>query len=236
MSKVRVIIKPGGFITAMIFLTILVVFVTAATRSARTPRSGAAGGGASAQASPTPPPPPPPPVVPQSARTLDDWLILRPIPANYGGFRLGQGSEEQRMTAMLKNTRLVNESELVPRAGEKVVAHGKSWEWKEVTAPMVNFKEGLADKSGPVNAVAYAVAYIDQPEAVDGATLYVGSDDGVVIWLNGSEVWRNPASRSCVAGSDRVANLPLKAGRNVLVFKVCQGDFDWALTAALETE
>ncbi len=47
----------------------------------------------------------------------------------------------------------------------------------------------------------------------------IGSDDGLRVFLNGQEVWRNPARRGAAVGQDKV-DLHLSAGRNVLVLQV----------------
>src|SRR5262249_33502991 len=68
---------------------------------------------------------------------------------------------------------------------------------------------------------AYALNYVYSPEARD-ATLYVGSDDTVRVWLNGRLVHEYPAGREAVPRQDAV-RVTLKAGRNVLLVKVGNG-------------
>jgi len=68
---------------------------------------------------------------------------------------------------------------------------------------------------------AYALNYVYSPEARD-ATLYVGSDDTVRVWLNGRLVHEYPAGREAVPRQDTV-RVTLKAGRNVLLVKVGNG-------------
>lgn len=50
----------------------------------------------------------------------------------------------------------------------------------------------------------------------------LGSDDTLTVWLNGEQVLVNNASRACTLGDDRVT-LKLRAGKNELLLKICQG-------------
>ena len=55
----------------------------------------------------------------------------------------------------------------------------------------------------------------------------VGSDDTARIYLNGSEVYRHLDPRTWQADADEVNGVALKAGLNVLVFKVANGGGEW---------
>lgn len=83
------------------------------------------------------------------------------------------------------------------------------------------------------NAVAYALAYLRAPEDVD-ASLAVGTDDGVVIWLNGREIHRHPVGRPYQSKEDRIA-VRLKQGTNTLLLKVNQGGGGWGFCVHVET-
>jgi FG-GAP-like repeat/FG-GAP repeat len=54
-----------------------------------------------------------------------------------------------------------------------------------------------------------------------------GSDDTLTVWLNGQKIISDPTYRAC-APDQNLATLKLKAGKNQLLIKVCQGDGDWA--------
>lgn len=75
------------------------------------------------------------------------------------------------------------------------------------------------------NVVAYGYAEItsaaDQP-----VKLKLGSDDGVVAWLNGERVFATNADRGLRVDED-VVETRLKKGRNTLLVKVLQGSGDW---------
>jgi hypothetical protein len=55
----------------------------------------------------------------------------------------------------------------------------------------------------------------------------VGSDDEAKICLNGNEIYRNEIARACAPDQDEVAGIELRAGLNVLVFKVVNEIKDW---------
>jgi hypothetical protein len=54
----------------------------------------------------------------------------------------------------------------------------------------------------------------------------LGSDDTLTVWLNGAKVVSENVSRG--AADQNKALLRLKAGKNDLLLKICQGDGDWA--------
>ncbi|HZZ77085.1 MAG TPA: VCBS repeat-containing protein, partial [Gemmataceae bacterium] len=54
-----------------------------------------------------------------------------------------------------------------------------------------------------------------------------GSDDTLVVWLNGQKIIADPTHRGC-APDQNLASLKLKKGKNQLLIKIGQGDGDWA--------
>jgi glucose/arabinose dehydrogenase len=80
--------------------------------------------------------------------------------------------------------------------------------------------------------VAYAFVWVEVPEDRKGL-LGMMSDDGIAVWLNGREIWRNPVSRF-MPDDTRDIDLPaieLKKGLNALLIKVDQNDGDWQFKA-----
>jgi glucose/arabinose dehydrogenase/PKD repeat protein len=76
--------------------------------------------------------------------------------------------------------------------------------------------------------VAYAFVWVDVPEDRNGL-LGMMSDDGIAVWLNGKNIWRNQVSRY-LPDDTRDIDLPpieLKQGLNALLVKVDQNDGDW---------
>ncbi|MCA9254895.1 MAG: hypothetical protein KDA33_04630, partial [Phycisphaerales bacterium] len=82
------------------------------------------------------------------------------------------------------------------------------------------------------DAVMYAVTWIEAPADMD-AVIAIGSDDGLVVWLNGEEVHRKDIGRAYTSKQDRV-RVRLKKGVNELRLKVNQGGGDWAFAAHIE--
>lgn len=76
-------------------------------------------------------------------------------------------------------------------------------------------------------SVAYAVCYIQSETNRNGLLMKVGSDDQAKIYLNGREIYRHDAPRECVVDQDVVDGVELKAGLNVLVFKVVNQEHGW---------
>ena len=76
--------------------------------------------------------------------------------------------------------------------------------------------------------VAYGFVWVDVPEDRKGL-LGMMSDDGIAVWLNGKNVWKNQISRY-LPDDTRDIDLPpieLKKGLNALLVKVDQNDGDW---------
>jgi HEAT repeat protein len=69
--------------------------------------------------------------------------------------------------------------------------------------------------------IAYARTVITVPSTQE-AELRLGSDDGVVCWLNGEQVHRNKVDRKVSVDHDRVP-VTLRSGENVLLLKIVQG-------------
>ncbi len=72
--------------------------------------------------------------------------------------------------------------------------------------------------------VSYALTYLHAPEATD-ATLALGTDDGVRVWLNGKQVHRFDGGRAYTSKEDRVP-VKLRKGSNTLLLKISQGGGD----------
>ena len=81
------------------------------------------------------------------------------------------------------------------------------------------------------NVAAYACAEVTVPAAQD-VTLKIGSDDGVVCWLNGQKVHANDTARPLQVDEDS-AEARLQAGANKLLLKIAQGGGDWGFCLRL---
>jgi len=79
--------------------------------------------------------------------------------------------------------------------------------------------------SGSNNAAYYAITWIESPEEQD-AVLALGSDDGVVVWLNDKRIHVHLANRGHIFKQDRVKDR-LQKGVNKLMLKVTQATGPW---------
>jgi hypothetical protein len=63
--------------------------------------------------------------------------------------------------------------------------------------------------------------------------MLVGSDDESKVYLNGTEIYKSLDTRICVPEQDKILGITLKAGLNVLVFKVVNEEGGWGGTIRL---
>lgn len=166
---------------------------------------------------------------------IKSWLVLGPLPGNTTLNAAVDDAANRAQMETLLNTKFSGETTLDPKEGDtQVLSNGTTATWKRVniSEDALDFHKIFGGETK--NAIAYAAAIVDSPKAVRNATLYLGSDDGVLVTVNGAEVWRNPAIRGVGIDSDIVPHIALKQGRNVIVFKVGQGMGGWGLAARLE--
>lgn len=164
---------------------------------------------------------------------IPQWLVLGPVPA--GVHVSGTDENPQTLDEMgriLDKAYLPNEGALEPQDGASVTLEGQARTWKAVKQEELDFTKLFP--GGGSDAVAYAVAYVDSPQDTKDTTLRLGSDDGVVVWLNGKQIYRKVAIRGVDPESDRITGLSLRKGRNVIVVKVGQGSGGWGLAVHLE--
>jgi hypothetical protein len=75
--------------------------------------------------------------------------------------------------------------------------------------------------------VAYALCYITSETRQTGLLMKVGSEDQSIIYLNGNEIYRWPRPRKYIPEQDVVSGVELKAGVNVLLFKIANEEDFW---------
>jgi uncharacterized protein len=137
------------------------------------------------------------------------WQIIGPFPNDNGiAFSLAYAPEEK-----------VDLAAAVTLAGTEL-------RWKAFESPdamgRVNLREVVAPED---NVAAYAYAEVTSASDTD-ALLKLGSDDGIVAWVNGEKVHAMDAARPVTVDQD-VVRVHLKAGSNALLLKVLQGSGDW---------
>jgi WD40 repeat protein/class 3 adenylate cyclase len=148
---------------------------------------------------------------------IKQWLILGPIP-------LAPGQTE---VDGLDRDLVANEAALRPRAGERMRAAGGELTWRAVRLSnyLVDFNKAFGGFYE--HAAVYAVCYVRSPTAQSNLKLLVGSDDQAKIYLNGKRVYRQTKARLAVPDENMVGDIDLRAGENVLVFKVVNGIGAW---------
>src|SRR5262249_19683403 len=77
-----------------------------------------------------------------------------------------------------------------------------------------------------IDAVAYLYREIECTAPFD-MPVSLGSDDTLTVWLNGQKILSENVYRGVAPDQSRVV-LKLKAGKNQLLMKVCQGGGEWA--------
>ena len=116
------------------------------------------------------------------------------------------------------------ETEAVPARSYKGKG-GASVGWRTVRADAAGYVR-LDDRIEPnEQAIVYAAAYVFSPDE-RAATMLLGSDDGVRVWINGGLVHTNPSYRAAEPDLDRVS-VRLKKGWNKVLLKILQGAGGW---------
>ena len=116
------------------------------------------------------------------------------------------------------------ETEAVPARSYKGKG-GAAVGWRTVRADAAGYVR-LDDRIKPnEQAIVYAAAYVSSPDE-RAATLLLGSDDGVRVWINGELVHTNPAYRAAEPDLDRVS-VRLNKGWNKVLLKILQGAGGW---------
>jgi hypothetical protein len=77
-------------------------------------------------------------------------------------------------------------------------------------------------------ANVYALTFIKAEKESD-AKLFIGSDDGIIVWINREQVHKNDVQRPLKADEDTVS-IKLKPGWNAVLIKVQQGVGGWSLS------
>ncbi len=147
---------------------------------------------------------------------IRQWLVLAPIPY-----------EDRRGAVALDQEQLPNEAFLRPHAGQRVKVGSAELVWSATKLEdyRIDFNELLGEQTEW--AVAYAVCYIQSEAPRKDVSLRVGSDDEAKIYLNGRQIYRDGFGRDFVPDEDLVEGLDLRAGVNVLVFKVVNQTLFW---------
>ena len=158
-----------------------------------------------------------------------DWHVIGPFP-----------STEPRSVSLKQHTAIDDERAARGDGSMDVGASHKSGtntlRWTKVSAG----ERGLVDCEallGPHEfCLAYGYAEFRSAQARQ-ATLQVGSDDGIELWLNGERVHEHDARRGYRPDSDEIS-VRLKPGINRLLVKLSQatGGWGWGVHVSRPTE
>jgi WD40 repeat protein len=155
------------------------------------------------------------------ARSRDEgaikrWLLLAPIEV-----APGQSGAEAVDVEQIRA-----EAALTPHPGETMTFDTNVLKWTPIVLDddIIDFNAVLGHETP--HSVAYAVCYIESASDQVGLQMLVGSDDEAKVYLNGTPIYKAPYARSFVADQDAV-DVTLKAGVNVLVFKVINEQVNW---------
>jgi WD40 repeat protein/serine/threonine protein kinase len=155
----------------------------------------------------------------QDLGAIKQWLVLAPIPFQD---QTGEGALKA-----LDQQQVSQEPGLRPRAQDQVQVGASALVWNALQQQdyLLDFNQLLGKNTEW--SLAYAVFYIQSEAARTGIVMKVGSDDEAKIYLNGREIYRNETARACVPEQDEVTGIELRAGLNVLVFKVVNETLGW---------
>ncbi len=144
-----------------------------------------------------------------------------------GSFQ-GETDYGQPVKGAIALTRTTRKSPMLgarPPAGAIVLFDGTHFDkWVSFGARRgtINIIEAIGNAQ---DAVAYLQAKIRSPRSQQ-ATLQLGSDDGVKVWLNGEMVHAKNVARGVTPDEDKV-KVELREGVNELLLKVTNGGGDW---------
>jgi hypothetical protein len=103
--------------------------------------------------------------------------------------------------------------------------NGMEAAWKKVRGRPSGFMALTEMMKPDTQVIIYAAGWIQAPEDMP-ATILLGSDDGVRVWINDALAHANPAYRGAYPDQDVVA-VRLKKGWNKVLVKILQGDGGW---------
>ncbi len=105
--------------------------------------------------------------------------------------------------------------------------HSKTIQWREAATEANGLLDLGKNLGFEPTAAGYALVYVYTPKGTE-SVLLIGSDDGVAVWLNGTEIHRNDVNRPAIPDEDAVLCY-LNAGWNEVLCKVSQEGWGWGL-------
>ncbi len=113
-------------------------------------------------------------------------------------------------------------------AGPYTGLGGRPVRWIEAKADTSGYVDLRSLLGGGAHRVAYAATRAVAPAARE-VLFSMGGDDGLAVWVNGREVWRNHVHRGYAADDDRFV-ADVEKGENEIVVKVDQYIAGWGFS------
>ena len=155
------------------------------------------------------------PTHPVDGTFIKEWLVLGPF------------FPEDLETDFLASAN--GETAANPRPGDTVTtAEGKTLTWTvyRTEGNLINLERAIGKHE---EAVCYAFCLLESEQDGD-SEIRIGSDDSVVVFLNGHKVHTQPAKRPILIDEDRIT-VSLRPGKNRCLVKVSNGFQKWELAA-----
>ncbi len=151
------------------------------------------------------------PTHPVDGEYIKEWLVLGPFFPN---------ALDKDFLASVGG-----EAKVHPKAGDTVTTtDGKSLTWKRYTSKG-NIIDLLDAVGNHQNATAYAFCLL-QSETGEDDPVFLGSDGGIAVWINGKQAHHNPVDRPLTLDEDSF-EVKLKPGSNPCLLKVTQATGAW---------
>ncbi len=153
---------------------------------------------------------------PDSAGYIRDWVMLAPIAL----------PEQETCADSVFKEQIKDEAALRPKAGDKIRINGKELTWQNITASTNYFDFNATLKTVNDHAAGFMVTYIECDKEMPNVTMAVGSNDQGRIYFNGVDIYAFSEARPLMLDADK-GRVSLKAGVNVIVFKVINEQNSW---------
>jgi len=114
---------------------------------------------------------------------------------------------------------------------------GSGAKWRDMPAGTDPARPWYLDLLKALDGGERRVAYLQttlQWPAAQRVTFWIGSDDGIKVWVNGQLVHANNATRAFTPDQDS-ATVTLKKGENIILMKVTQNNMPWGASLRIES-
>ncbi|MCI0513617.1 serine hydrolase [candidate division KSB1 bacterium] len=155
---------------------------------------------------------------------LKKWLVTEPIPVFPGTVEKKDADAQKQVF----ETRLPDFNTLIPQIDQgKLALDGQFYKWKKIQSKKNEID--LIDIFGQHDFVyVYALARVEMTDSAS-YLMGLGSDDGVMLWLNGQLVHQNWIGRPVQTDADLI-QLHFKKGANLLLLKIQNMEHGWGFT------